>query len=332
VTLRTTAIIAGVLGLLMLIAGLVANDARADREVVTTEALQTPVVVVGPEVLALEGLSRISVTSDGAVEAHSARTVDATAWLKRHSSTYVVGYDGWDDLATRTESRVVAPSPSPSPSPTPSDSDAAVASPEPTDASATAEDDALAEVDNGSADDWRESWNGVDRVSLAVAAVASGETLVVYSEDGSDLTNVEFTTVRQVNDGWISPLILIGGALAALGAFAALSGIIDTRPVQAKIEAWSRRRSTGGAHAEAPPGSRRERRLAGSTVPTVALDESRVVGPPESALLTTHAWDIEPPSRAQAPDARTEWPTDWPTAPPTAPPTEAPTKDEGGAL
>ena len=277
-TLRTTAIIAGVIGLLMLIAGLVANDSRPDSEVLTTGTLATPVIVVGPEVLALPGLSRITVTADGAVEAHSARGVDASAWLKRQSATYVVGYQGWDNLATRTQSRVVVPSASPSPSPSPSESAAPAATSEPTEAPTAAEGDVELAADYGSADDWRASWRGLDRVSIAVDAVASGETFVVFSADGSDLTNVQFTATRQVNDGWINPLIWIGAALAALGALAALSGLIDTRPVQARVEAWSRASTRSGAGAEARPGSRRERRLAGSAVPPSAFGEPGMDG------------------------------------------------------
>ena len=277
-TLRTTAIIAGVIGLLMLIAGVVANESRPTSEVLTTGALETPVIVVGPEVMALEGLSRITVTADGAVEAHSARSVDAAAWLKRHSATYVVGYAGWDALATRTQSRFVAPSATPSPSPSPSESASPEATVEPTEAPAAAEGDVELAADNGSADDWRASWRGLDRVSIAVDAVASGETFVVFSADGSDLKNVEFTATRQVNDGWINPLIWIGSALAALGALAALSGLIDTRPVQARVEAWTRARARAGADADVPPGSRRERRLAGSTVPPSSLGDPGVDG------------------------------------------------------
>lgn len=276
-TLRTTAIIAGVLGLLMLIAGLVANDARPDPEVVTTTSLETPVVVVGPEIAALPGLQRIAANAEGGIEAHSARPADAAAWLKSQSSTFVTGYAGWDALATRTESRVVAPSASPSPSPSPSASPAATApaspSPEPTDAADAQTGDAEVSAEYGSADDWRSSWRGVDRVSLAVGAIAPGEVLVMYTADGSNLESVQFSAIRQVNDGWIDPLIWIGAALALLGAVAALSGLIDTRPVQERAEHWLRGRSRIGAADSVRPGSRRERRLAGSTLPEVLLDD-----------------------------------------------------------
>jgi hypothetical protein len=301
VTLRTTAIIAGVLGLLMLIAGLVANDARPDREVVTTASVNTPVVVIGPEVIALQGLDRIAVNATGGIEAHTARAVDAASWLKRHSATYVMGYAGWDGLATRTESRVVAPSPSPSPSPS------ASASPEPTQvsspspspsASATPQPgDATASVDYGSTDDWRSSWRGLNRVSLAASAVAPGEVLVVYADDGSNLDSVEFRAARQVNDGWINPLIWIGAVLALLGAVAVLSGLIDTRPIQERAESWMRGRSKKGDEKEIRPGSRRERRLAGSSLPNVVLDDRDLPGPINEGPGVANETDADAPAK-----------------------------------
>ena len=106
-TLRTTAVIAGAIGLLMLIAGLIAQGARPDDAVVTESTLDTPVVVLGPEVLALPEIQRIAVTVEGGVEAHTARPVDAEAWLVRNSSTYITGYATWDELTTRTASRIV---------------------------------------------------------------------------------------------------------------------------------------------------------------------------------------------------------------------------------
>jgi hypothetical protein len=278
----------------MFIAGLVANDARPDREVVTTATLDTPVVVLGPEVVALQGLTRIAITADGEIEAHEARDVDADAWLKRHSATYVTGFAGWDALETRTESRVVLPSEEPSPSPSPDATSDPSPSPTPSETAATPTPAAEPEVDNGATDHWRSTWRGVDRVSIASNAIAPGDTIVVFTADGSNLTNVQFTAVRQVNDGWINPLIWIGGALGALGALAVLSGLIDTRPAQAKVEAWMRGRAKVGAEPSPRPGSRRERRLAGSTLPAADLAEDSLSGPAGSAHLTTHAWDVEP--------------------------------------
>jgi hypothetical protein len=284
----------------MLIAGLVANGARPDPEVVTKASVNTPVVVVGPEVIALQGLEQIAVNAKGGIEAHTARAVDAASWLKRHSATYVTGYAGWNGLATRTESRVVPPSPSssasPSPSAAPTASPATSPSPAPT-ASATAQPvDTKATADYGSTDDWRSSWRGVNRVSLAAGSVAPGEVLVVYTADGSNVGSVEFSAVRQVNDGWINPLIWIGGVLALLGAVAALSGLIDTRPVQERAESWLRGRSKIGSEKSVRPGSRRERRLAGSSLPDVVLDERETPRPTDGPIAVNES-DVDPATK-----------------------------------
>lgn len=288
-TLRTTAIIAGVLGLVMFLTGVIASAVRDDREVVTQQSLDTPVVVLGPEVLALPGIERIAINGAGALDANTARPVDAEAWLKRHSATYVLGYVDWDELATRTGTRITTPSVAPSPSPDPSGAptdDAAAADAATTDAATDAAGDGEASpspapsadeaeqlYDYGSNDLWRHSWRGESRVVVTGATVAAGETLVVFDETGDNLESVEFYAVRDVNDEWISPMMWVGGALALLGVVAALSGLVDIRPIQARVETWQRKRS--GVAANPPrPGSRRERRLAGSTLPEVLLDET----------------------------------------------------------
>lgn len=285
-TLRTTAIIAGVLGLVMFLTGVIASAVRDEREVVTQQSLDTPVVVLGPEVLALPGIERIAINGSGALDANTARPVDAEAWLKRHSATHVLGYVDWDELATRTGTRITTPSVSPSPSPSPSaDAEAADAATA-DDAAATASTDDAASpspapsaetveetYDYGSNDLWRHSWRGESRVVVTGSTIAAGETLVVFDETGDNLESVEFYAVRDVNDEWISPMMWVGGALALLGVVAALSGLIDIRPVQARIETWQRKRS-GVAATPPRPGSRRERRLAGSTLPEVLLDDT----------------------------------------------------------
>ncbi len=89
-------------------------------------------------------------------------------------------------------------------------------------------------------------------------------------------TSIEISAEREVNDGWISPLIWIGLALAVLGVIAVLSAIIDIRPLQERVESWTTKRSRLAADGSPRPGSRRERRLAGSTLPEVDLDQTEV--------------------------------------------------------
>lgn len=270
-TLRTTAIIAGALGLLMVVAGLIAQAVRPAHAVVTEETLATPVVVLGPEVLALPEVRRLAVTADGDVEAHTARPVDAEAWLVRHSATYITGYATWEEFTTRTASRIVGDTASSSPEATADATSAADASPSPSpDASEVAP--AEESFDDGSDDIWRHTWTGQGRVSLAVASISPGEYLVVTSTDGADLGSLEISADRQVNDAWISPLIWIGIALAVVGLLAVLSAIIDVRPLQERVESWTSRRSRTASGEEAKAGSRRERRLAGSTLPDTHLE------------------------------------------------------------
>jgi len=275
VTLRTTAIIAGALGLLMLIAGLIAQAVSPAHAVVTEVSLDTPVVVLGPEVLALPELQRLAVTADGGVEAHTARPVDAEAWLARHSATYITGYATWDELTTRIASRVVADTatPSPSPSNAAEATPAAEASPSPS-PEATETAPAEESFDYGSGDLWRHNWAGMGRVSIALTATSPGEYLVVNSADGGNLGTMEISAIREVNDTWISPMIWIGIALAVLGLLAALSAIIDIRPLQERVESWTTKRSRVASGEEAAAGSRRERRLAGSSLPDPELEQT----------------------------------------------------------
>src|SRR5660397_135035 len=127
--------------------------------------------------------------------------------------------------------------------------------------------------DYGSGDLWRHNWAGVGRVSIAFTAMSPGEYLVVNSTDGSNLGALEISADRQVNDAWISPLIWIGVALAVLGLIAVLSAIIDVRPLQERVESWTTKRSRIAKGEDPKAGSRRERRLAGSSLPDIDLEQ-----------------------------------------------------------
>ena len=108
---------------------------------------------------------------------------------------------------------------------------------------------------------------------------------------------MQITAVRQVNDGWIDPLTWIGAVLAALGVVAALSGLIDTRPVQERAEGWARGRSRIGANDSVRSGSRRERRLAGSSLPDVFFDDEETSRPIDGASLTIEEADVDAPAK-----------------------------------
>lgn len=289
-TLRTTAIIAGALGLLMLITGWVSGALRADRDVVATASPNASIVVVGPDVLALAGLERIVVTGEGDLEAHTTRPADLEVWLESRDAIAMTGFETWEELGTvdaaaldlspapasaspsasasATPSASASPAASASASASPSATAQPTASPAPSEGATEGEQPVV--VNYGAGDIWRESYAGVDRLAVTGTKIAVGEALVLFTADGSELTSVEFYAERNVNDAWIAPLTWIGAALAALGVFAFLSGVIDTRPVQERFERFMRSRR-GLSDSGPRPGSRRERRIAGATLPEVSI-------------------------------------------------------------
>lgn len=274
-SLRTTALVAGVIGVLLLAAGLIAESQRPPSDVTAVANVDTAVVVYEPEMIAFAGDFRIGVSGDGAIVAVSARPVDAEAWLADRRATVVTGLPAWETLSTEG---IEPAAPSPSPSPSASDEPAA-ATPTPSpSASAGAEDgaeeeqiDILAET---SQDHWRADWRGQGRLSIQASDVPPGETLVVVSEDGSPLTRTDLAVTRNVDDGWITPLIWWGGFLTAVGFVGLIMRFIDLRPAHAKREEWMAKRQRAGEEGqEANPGTRRARRATGEHLPEARLDD-----------------------------------------------------------
>lgn len=308
-SLRTTALVAGVIGVLLLVAGLVADAQRPPREVTPDAAVDTAVLVYEPEMLAFAGDNRIGVSGAGEIVGLTARPADAEAWLADHSVTYVTGMPDWETLST-TAADPVEPSPSPSPSGSASASASPSPSPEPSpsaSASPGAEgEDEAAPVDivsETSEDHWRDDFRGTERLSVKGSDVVAGEVLVIVSTDGSPLTSTDLKQTRDVQDGWITPLIWWGAFLTAVGVIALVLRFVDLRPAQAKGEEWINKRQRVADGDEPDPGSRRARREAGEHLPETSLDEDSVVSARsvESASPSS-APSAEPPS-AEPPGA-----------------------------
>lgn len=263
-SLRTTGLIAGVIGVILLIVGFIANSVRPPEAVVAHAEIDTPVVVYDPDFVTIAPDGQISVEGSGEIVAYTARPVDADAWLGEASYSLVTGLPDWEILSTRSVERVVAsPSPSPSPSPSASASPSAAAAPV----------EGFIAADGRSSDLWRDIWTGTDRVDIPVASIPAGLTLVVMSADNSALTGTELSLTRTINDDWIAPLLWWGAALVLAGLIALVLLFIDLRPAQSRGESWMAARKAG---AGSKPGSRRSRRAEGATIPQASLDE-----PPE---------------------------------------------------
>ncbi|WP_062201321.1 hypothetical protein [Demequina salsinemoris] len=274
--LRTTALIAGLLGVVALVVGLVAQTQRPESAVTVPGSVDTAAVVVPADMLAFADGGRYAVDGEGTVLAFSVLPVDLEAWASDKVVTYVEGMPTWDGLTTTVADMAPEPSASPSASAEAAD-DATSDSGDEASASSSAspgtdevEYESLLE---GSSDLWRDSWTGTDRLSVGAADVETGLDLVFVSEDGSPLTSVDLKMSREVNDGWITPLIVWGGILTAVGLLALLLLIFDVRPVQARAEEWMAHRQRIGAGDEGPkPGSRRARRLQGATIPEAEIE------------------------------------------------------------
>lgn len=275
-TLRTSALVAGLLGLVLLAVGLIADSRRPEADVVATQLIETPVAVFGPEVVGYEPLRRIAIERDGDIVAHSSRPADADAWLATREAVEITGLSAWESVALTTyvaPAPPAAPSPSASPSasPSPSPDTAPEPSPSPSpDAEADAAQDAEF-VDASSGDHWRETWNGHDRLAVYVSSIPAGETFIVQSTDGEPLGTLYLYAERDPNDAWITPLIMWGGLLTLVGLIGVVYTLIDLRPWQRKGEEWARKRA---AQDEPKEGSRRARRLAGAQIPVVELEDT----------------------------------------------------------
>ena len=312
-SLRTTALVAGVIGVLLLAVGLIANAQRPPRDVTPTASLDTGIVVIEPEMIAFAGDDRIGFSGEGDLVALTARPVDAHAWLLGRDATEVTGLPDWETLSTADlvidePEPTASPSASPSEaaeSPSPSPSPSASAGEEAADAEAT---DVLAET---SQDLWRDERRGQGRLSVLASDVPAGETLVVVSRDGSALSSVDMSVTRDVQDGWITPLIWWGAFLTIAGVIALILRFIDVRPAQAKGEGWIAKRQKVGEEDDLTPGTRRARRAAGEHLPETSLDEEAVTSASAASASAAPSAASAPPSTpASAPTPEAGPPAD----------------------
>ncbi|MFV0632499.1 hypothetical protein [Demequina sp.] len=298
-SLRTTALVAGAIGVLLLAVGLIADAQRPPREVQPDATVDTAVVVYEPEMIAFAGDNRLGFSGDGAIVGLTARPADAEAWLAAYDVTYVTGLPDWERLSTDTAQP--QPTVSPSPSTSPSASEPAT-EPSPTvSPSAEAEQPTVDLLAQGSQDHWREEFRGSKRLSIVASDVPEGEVLVVVSRDGTPLTSVDMTQTRDVQDGWITPLIWWGAFLTVVGIIALILRFIDLRPAQAKGEEWMAKRQKVTDEADPEPGTRRARRANGEHLPEASLRDDDDL--PPAPVVTSPRRAATAASAASAPHA-----------------------------
>ena len=208
-TLRTASLIAGVLGLILLAVALVANWVKPEDSATPTAPIGATVVVIPPEVLALSPDAVLTISGDGELAAHTARTQDVAAWTDSRTSVTVTGMSDWETLATTKSEPAPSPSPtvSPSTSPSPATSPAATkapATPASPAASPAASPGASASATPGasaspspspsptplgSQDIWRATAQQPNTYTVDASAVPVGLTLVVESLGDSKVSS-----------------------------------------------------------------------------------------------------------------------------------------------
>lgn len=335
-TLRTAGLIAGVLGLILLAVGLVANMIKPSDSATPTAQIGASVVVFPPEVLALSPDAVLTVTGGGQLAAHTARTQDVPAWTASRGSVTVTGISTWDSLSV-TNTKAATPAVSASPSPSASSSGKAgssagtsasasakasgSASPSPaaTASPTAAPSPSVGPTPSGSQDVWRDTATESNKYTVNAVDVPVGLTLVVESISGASIDTASLTVPRVVDDQWISQVLWWGVALSIVGLIALIARFIDVRPAQTKGEEWLAYRSgIGSGKQDAKPGSRRHRRSLGSAMPVATLPaEPTVTG--SIPLVTEASTDPVPmialsgpvpPSSAFEPPTHNDVPTD----------------------
>lgn len=288
-TLRTAALIAGAVGLILLAVGFVANAVKPSTDVTPAAAVSAEVLVIPPEVLALAPDGVVTVSGSGELVARTGRTVDVDAWGASRTSVTVTGFADWETLSTTLQEPRVVPSPTPSPSPEPSGSASPSASashsPSATPSAtpqATASAEPTPQASAGMDDIWRASSEAASTYTVAVANVPTGLPVVVEATGTGSVTQAQISTTREVDDAWISQVMAWGVALSAVGLVALLLLLVDVRPAQSKGEAWVAGRTAIGTGKEPPkPGSRRARREAGQAMPVAMLPPPEADPEPE---------------------------------------------------
>ena len=283
-TLRTAGLIAGVIGVILLLVAGVAQLVKPAPEANPTTNVSATVVVVPPEVIALSPDGDFTFTGTGTMASHTARTQDVSAWTASRTFVTVTGLTDWEILSTTT----VEPSPSPSPSAsgspspsasptkapakTPAPSPSASASPSGTASGSPSPTPTVAPTPLGSQDIWRETESKSATFKVAAASVPVGLSLVVESLGDGTVDSVSLHLPRTVDDAWISQVMWWGIGLALLGLIALIALFIDVRPAQSKGEEWlASRAAVGSGKKEPKPGSRREKRAAGAAIPMVDI-------------------------------------------------------------
>ncbi len=178
--LRLGAVTAGVLGLAAAITGASGLVARPDPVVWASAPLDRPVVVIPPQVIAMDGVMDIVVEGEPYMETRTAQPIDAYAWLRGESSIVVRGLSSWTDVWTMRPN--------------------------------------VYSYDGNemTGDIWRSNVVGYQEVHIRPGDVPEGLVVVIITRSHTPLDRVSIEVSRDPGYGWAWPAISAGAVAVAI--------------------------------------------------------------------------------------------------------------------
>ena len=179
--LRILSAVVAVLGLGAGIAGAIGVKDTPESTVTAASSVDTPVVVIGPQIFEIDGLEEITVVGPGALDIYQGRPADAYPWLREADSTIVRGVLSWEELDVFVPALYSGTDVEPS------------------------------------EDIWRSIESGIGTVSFSADDVITGAVVVLVTRDGTEFTEVSAVLNRDPGYAWAWPTLSAGAGLQALG-------------------------------------------------------------------------------------------------------------------
>ena len=246
-TLRTAGLIAGVIGVILLLVAGVAQLVKPAPEANPAANVGATVVVIPPEVIALSPDGKFTFTGSDDLAAHTARTQDVAAWTASRTAVTVTGLADWESLTVTTAEPTAGPSASPSPSASgaspsatpsasPAKSPSPSASPSASASGSPSPTPSVAPTPLGSQDIWRNTDTTSATFKVNAASVPAGLSLVVESLGGGTVDSVSLHLPRTIDDAWITATLPeTAGEVEVHGAAEMAQAIVASGAMQACI-------------------------------------------------------------------------------------------------
>ncbi len=195
--IRAWAVVTGVLGILAAGAGVGGLIAKPDAVVWAKTSIDQPVVVIPPQVMAMDGLIQVVVDADPVMETFTGRPSDAYDWIRGETSAVVHGVSSWEKVD------VLVPG--------------------------------LYRYDGQepSRDIWRSDYYVVGSAAFRPGDEPAGLVIVVASKDRTPLGDVAMELRRDPGFGWAWPAVSAGAIFAAASLILFALAWLDLRPSRA---------------------------------------------------------------------------------------------------